>query len=50
MFIKINPRFFYRKKTYNYEQTNLSKVLSLIDLTALGQEEFILFLKNIHYI
>jgi len=38
MGFRLNPSFFYRKKTYNYEQTNLSKVLGLIDLTALGNE------------
>ena len=34
--LRFNPHFFYRKKTYNYEETQLSKVLSLFDLTALG--------------
>jgi hypothetical protein len=34
--LRLNPHFFYRKKTYNYEETQLSKVLSLFDLTALG--------------
>lgn len=35
--LKVNPHFFDRKKVYDFEQTNLAKVLNLIDLTGLGK-------------